>query len=415
MKRALCFCMTLLFMICSIISPAWAGSSRVLWEWRDTVTTVHPGFSSSLANGNVLVVKNGYQDPAVVEINQAKEVVWEYGPIQANSAVRLDNGNTLITDSGAPGYPFKPQVIEVTPSGKIVWSYEFKTRAEAPRYAERLANGNTLIVTPNKVVEVSQAKQEVRSYSKNLVYPVKATGLTNGNILIVDKGLKGGKVLEIDKSGKVVWEYGNYTKGTARGKLAGPTDAFRLDDGSTVIIDAGNSRILYLNSNKEVTNITHWQDVMADLPIMNIWGVSLASDQEIYLSLSYTNGKPSLVKIDDKSLKIYLNGKWLYTEILPQVINGATMVPAKDFLTAFGATISWDNETKTMQAAKNGIKLELVEGSKKALLNGGEIQLGAAPVLKNGSLMVPLRTVAEAFGIGMKWDEANKIINLTVE
>jgi len=379
------------------------------------VTTVHPGFSSSLANGNILVVKNGYQNPAVVEISQAKETVWEYGPIQANSAVRLADGNTLITDSGAPGYPFTPRVIEVTPSGKTVWSYEFKTRAEAPRYAERLANGNTLVVTPNKVLEISQAKKEVRSYSKDLVYPVKAKGLASGNILIIDQGLNGGKVLEIDKSGKIVWEYGNYTKGTAWGQLAGPTDAFRLEDGSTVIIDTGNSRILYLDSNKKVTNITHWQDVMNDLPIMNLWGVCLASDEEIYLSVSYTNGKPALVKIDDKSLKTYINGKWLYTEILPQVINGATMVPAKDYLTAFGATVSWDNETKTMQAFKNGTKLELVAGSKTALLNDTEIQMGAAPVLKNGTLMVPLRTAAEAFGVGLKWDEANKIINLTVE
>ena len=41
---------------------------------EDTVTTVHPSFSTTLDNGNVLVVKNGYKDPMVIEINQNKEV-----------------------------------------------------------------------------------------------------------------------------------------------------------------------------------------------------------------------------------------------------------------------------------------------------------------------------------------------------
>lgn len=414
MKRLITLFLTI-FLVASLASPALAWSSRVQWEWRDVVTTVHPSFSTALPDGNILIVKNGYQDPGVIEINQDKEVVWEYGPIQANSAVRLGNGNTLITDSGAPGYPFKPQVIEVTPTGKVVWNYEYQTRAEAPRYAERLENGNTLIVTPLKVQEVSVAKKEVWSYSKDLVYPVKAIRLANGNTMVIDRGLNGGKVLEVDKSGRVVWEYGNYTKGTGLGQLAGPTDAIRLDDGSTIIVDTASSRILYLDSNKDITTLTNWQDVMDDLPIMNLWGVNLANDQEIYLSVSYTNGKPALVKIDDKSLKIYLNGKWLHTEILPRVINGTTMVPAKDFLTAFGATISWDNETKTMGAAKNGVKLELQADSQKALLNGTEIELGAAPVIKGSTLMTPLRSLTDAFGVGLKWGETNNVIHLTTE
>ncbi len=414
MKRVFCFCLTVLLII-GLASPALAWSSRVLWDWRDTVTTVHPSFSTTLDNGNVLVVKNGYKDPMVIEINQNKEVVWEYGPIQANSAVKLGNGNTLITDSGAPGYPFKPQVIEVTPQGKVVWSYEFKSRAEAPRYAERLSSGNTLVVTPREVIEVSSTGGKVWSYNKGLVNPVKANRLDNGHTLIIDQGLNGGKVLEVDKAGKIVWEYGNYTKGTGLGQLAGPTDARRRDDNSTVIVDTGSSRILYLNPAKEITTITHWQDVMDDLPIMNVWGVDLADEGEIYLSVSYTNGKPALVKIDDKSVQTYLNGEWLFTEVMPRVINGHNMVPAKDFLSAFGATVSWDNESKTMIAAKNGIQLEITLGTKKAVLNGTEMELGVAPVIKGNTLLMPLRAATDAFGVGLKWDDANKIIHLTVE
>ena len=119
-----------------------------------------------------------------------------------------------------------------------------------------------------------------------------------------------------------------------------------------------------------------------------------------------------MLKIDNKSLKVFVNDTWLITEIQPQIISGAAMVPAKEFLGAFGAGLTWDNQTKKMVAVKDDILLELTVDSTNAVLNGTEITLGAAPRIISGSLMVPVRTIADAFGVELKWDAAGNIIRL---
>jgi len=78
----------------------------------------------------------------VDEYDPNGKVVWTYAAPGPWDAVRLKNGNTLITISHST-------VIEVNPQGKIVWQF---SQADAPNIkffifqeACRLANGNTVI------------------------------------------------------------------------------------------------------------------------------------------------------------------------------------------------------------------------------------------------------------------------------
>ena len=78
----------------------------------------------------------------VVELDLDGNEVWSVRASSAWSAIRLHNGNTLISGDGE-GY-----TREVNPKGETVWEF---TRADAPftvgntQTANRLANGNTVI------------------------------------------------------------------------------------------------------------------------------------------------------------------------------------------------------------------------------------------------------------------------------
>jgi hypothetical protein len=79
----------------------------------------------------------------VVEYDDSRKAIWSVDAPSAWSAVRLKNGNTLITGN-KNGY-----VREVDHSGKVVWEI---TKDELPGFplatvqeASRLANGNTVI------------------------------------------------------------------------------------------------------------------------------------------------------------------------------------------------------------------------------------------------------------------------------
>ncbi|HEY0982795.1 beta-propeller domain-containing protein [Schlesneria sp.] len=121
-----------------------------------------------LDNGNYLVAHEG-DNQVVREYDEKGKVVWEYKTgTKVYSALRLENGNTLI------GMGDGRRVIEVDKQGKTVWSVEEK---ELPgitlawvTMVERLANGNTLIVNCHageanpQLVEVDPQKKVVWTF-----------------------------------------------------------------------------------------------------------------------------------------------------------------------------------------------------------------------------------------------------------
>ncbi len=83
-----------------------------------------------------------FAEKKVVEFDLDGKEVWSVNAPSAWSAIRLHNGNTLISGDGL-GY-----TREVNPKGETVWEF---TKADAPflvgntQTANRLANGNTVI------------------------------------------------------------------------------------------------------------------------------------------------------------------------------------------------------------------------------------------------------------------------------
>jgi len=78
----------------------------------------------------------------VVEYDVDGKEIWSFAIKGPWSAVRLTNGNTLISS-------FHSTVVEVNKQGEIVWQFSEKDVPEIPCYifqeASRLANGNTVI------------------------------------------------------------------------------------------------------------------------------------------------------------------------------------------------------------------------------------------------------------------------------
>ena len=85
-----------------------------------------PWAAVRLKNGNTLITDE--QDILTREVNSKGETVWELRPsdlpeayryINTQSATRLANGNTIICSRGGDGKG--PQLVEVTPDKKVVW------------------------------------------------------------------------------------------------------------------------------------------------------------------------------------------------------------------------------------------------------------------------------------------------------
>jgi hypothetical protein len=92
--------------------------------------------------GKKTIMVGLFAEKKVVEFDLDGKEVWSVDAPSAWSAIRLHNGNTLISGDGL-GY-----TREVNPKGETVWEF---TKADAPfkvgntQTANRLANGNTVI------------------------------------------------------------------------------------------------------------------------------------------------------------------------------------------------------------------------------------------------------------------------------
>lgn len=96
-----------------------------------------------LPNGNTLIA--GGNNNRVLEVNPAGAIVWSIGHDElpgirlawVTSLHRLPNGNTIIGNCHAG--PANPQLIEVTPEKKVVWTFrDFKTFGNALAVAQVL-------------------------------------------------------------------------------------------------------------------------------------------------------------------------------------------------------------------------------------------------------------------------------------
>ena len=95
---------------------------KPIWEYD----IKSPWAAIRLKNGNTLITDE--KDILTREVNPMKETVWElrssdlpaaYRYLNAQSATRLVNGNTIICSRG--GDVKGPQLVEVTPDKRVVW------------------------------------------------------------------------------------------------------------------------------------------------------------------------------------------------------------------------------------------------------------------------------------------------------
>jgi hypothetical protein len=200
---------------------------KVIFNYKRAAADMELGTAVRLKNGNTLITESG-KNPRMIEVNK-KGVVKVSVPLQPETdnthmqtrmARKLTNGNYLVPHLLAFA------VKEYTPGGDIVKVYktdspEIGSRENEnwPFTAIRLDNGNTLVSLThgNKVVEFNDAGSVVwkvtnEDLKEDLFHdPCGIQRLYNGNTVIASYGAKSGvKLFEITPEKKVVWRYSNY-------------------------------------------------------------------------------------------------------------------------------------------------------------------------------------------------------------
>jgi len=227
-----------------------------------------------LENGNILIC---WAD-LVKEFDANKKVIFEYRraeeSMELGTAVRLSNGNTMITESGTA-----PRIVEIDAKGKVVKIVPLQPETDnvhmQTRMARKLENGNYLVphLLAFAVKEYNSDGEVLHTFNTDFkdlggreakTWPFTAIRLNNGNTLVTLTN--GNRVIEFDAKGKIDWMVAN--SDFEGDPLADPCGAQRLPNGNTVIASYGAKegiKLFEVNSEKNMIwsysghNVHHFQ------------------------------------------------------------------------------------------------------------------------------------------------------------
>lgn len=98
---------------------------------------------------------------------------------------------------------------------------------------------------------------------------------------------------------------------------------------------------------------------------------------------------------------------------LPVIVEGRTLVPLRSVFEALGATVEWNNELRSVTSVKGDVTITLAVDSKDMVVNGEVKVLDVPAQIMNDRTMVPVRAVAEAFGAKVEWNNDTRTVVIT--
>lgn len=115
------------------------------------------------------------------------------------------------------------------------------------------------------------------------------------------------------------------------------------------------------------------------------------------------------------AIKLVIDGKAIASDMAPTIINGRTMVPIRVVSEKLGATVTWNEQNKTVNIVKNGRSVLLRVGSRLTDYIEGEASYNlsdVAPQIVNSRTLVPLRLIGNALGVYVQWDNNTRTVRV---
>ncbi len=126
------------------------------------------------------------------------------------------------------------------------------------------------------------------------------------------------------------------------------------------------------------------------------------------------NNKPYVVKLKKPAIiTVLLDGEKIKFDQIPVAEAGRTLVPLRAIFDALGAEVGWDGNTQTVTAKKGDTEISLTLGNTTATKNGEAIILDVPAKAISGRTLVPVRFVADCFGVDADWNGAMQQVILT--
>lgn len=112
-------------------------------------------------------------------------------------------------------------------------------------------------------------------------------------------------------------------------------------------------------------------------------------------------------------MKILLDGQSLDLAKSGYLINNNLYVPFRALAEKTGATVAWDDATRTVTATKEGSTISFEVGARSVQINGTAVPSDVPAVIIDDFSYVPVRFFSETLGIAVGYEEKTRTVTLS--
>jgi len=120
----------------------------------------------------------------------------------------------------------------------------------------------------------------------------------------------------------------------------------------------------------------------------------------------------AMERAGERNVSVYVNGQRYGGRAF--LSGSVTYVGIREFSMHMGvSSVSWNSERKTATVKSDSLSLSARNANLYITANGRYLWAGSGVIIRNGTMYVPLRTLAKAFGCSVSWNAADFSASVT--
>ncbi|MFR8711532.1 hypothetical protein B5G26_13380 [Anaerotignum lactatifermentans] len=154
----------------------------------------------------------------------------------------------------------------------------------------------------------------------------------------------------------------------------------------------------------------NWRKLLLTTLALGLLGATTVYGEQVKMDLFY-NGKHHAYAA--KEVKIEIDGKEMVPKDMPAVIiDGRTMLPMRQIAQELGCEVNWNEAAKQIYVMRGSDIIVFAVDSKTGYENGQEFTMDVPATIVNDRTMLPVRALADALHLNIKWDDPNRIVSI---
>lgn len=154
----------------------------------------------------------------------------------------------------------------------------------------------------------------------------------------------------------------------------------------------------------------NWRKLLLTTLALGLLGATTVYGEQVKMDLFY-NGKHHAYAA--KEVKLEIDGKAMVPKDMPAVIiDGRTMLPMRQIAQELGCEVNWNEAAKQIYVMRGSDIIVFTVDSKTGYENGKEFTMDVPATIVNDRTMLPVRALADALHLNIKWDDPNRIVSI---